>query len=38
MRRLDKDQDSDVDKFDWEELIKVTKPPTNTNSKIPKSI
>lgn len=27
MRRLDKDEDSDVGTFDWEELIKLTKPP-----------
>ncbi|CAD8173525.1 unnamed protein product [Paramecium pentaurelia] len=32
MRRLDKDQDSDVNRFDWEELVKCSKPPKSNQS------
>ncbi|CAD8213330.1 unnamed protein product [Paramecium octaurelia] len=32
MRRLDKDQDSDVNRFDWEELLKCSKPPKNNQA------
>ncbi|CAD8121443.1 unnamed protein product [Paramecium sonneborni] len=34
MRRLDKDQDSDVKRFDWEEILKYSKPPKSNQSSI----
>ncbi|CAD8203574.1 unnamed protein product [Paramecium pentaurelia] len=34
MRRLDKDQDSDVNRFDWEEFFKCLKPPKSNQTSI----